>query len=164
MKRTLSFLLVLTMLVLCVVISANAAEKEFDEEIIPFDENGYVDPDDEQMQVCNATLEDDFKPDQVTVLLSHKESIRLLGSDELPDVFSSLDLKSVEDSYYQTQNEHSKYAKYYEEYMKNADASLNAEELEAKAKQYAVARFNGAYPHHHKLYRLTLNVSDKMKC
>lgn len=160
MKKMILFFTI--MMVFCFTISTFAADySTFDLDKIYFDESYYVEPTEVKI-LCTATLDDDFAPDRVIVMLSHLESLRLMQSDELPDAITDLDLAAVSEktkSY--TQSIRKDYARFVTEYLDAADNSLSSEEKDTFAEQMAKKRVDASYPYYHKVYLLTLNVKNK---
>ena len=95
MKRII-FVLTTFMAIFCLTVSAFAADQPtFDsDEVVDFDEPNYVEPTEGKL-ICQATLDDDFAPDEVIVLMSTEASLQF--KDYTVDDFSELDLESVRD-------------------------------------------------------------------
>ncbi len=162
MKKIISVLTAL-MVLCCLTVSAFAADQhpfKTDEES-EFDESYYVEST-ESKPICPATLDDDFAPDRVIVLLSHAESIKRLHTDSIPDVFNDLDLASVKEMFNDyTRSIRERYAGFVTEYLEVADDSLSPTEKQIFAEQMATKRIDALYENYHKYYLLTLNVKNK---
>ncbi|MBQ9516014.1 MAG: hypothetical protein IJR57_07885 [Ruminococcus sp.] len=89
-------MMITVLMILAVILSAfgSSVSAADSDEVVDFDEPNYVEPTEGKL-ICQATLDDDFAPDEVIVLMSTEASLQF--KDYTVDDFSELDLESVRD-------------------------------------------------------------------
>lgn len=154
------FVLTAFILVSCLTFPALAASQQpFDEEI-EFDEPYYDDPTKDKT-ICSATLDDDFVPGKVIVLMNTEASLQF--KDYTVADFPELDLESVRVLLpYTTQKSREKFERYIEEieeYYEMENIYTDETERHAYAVQTAIQRMKNQ--NYHTRLLLSLRKSDK---
>ena len=161
MKRII-FVLSALILLFCLTFSAFAADQSTvdPDELIEFDEPYYIESTEDKL-ICSATLDDDFVPNEVIVLMSTEVSLQF--KDYTVDDFSELDVESVDYVLpYGTQKTREKFERYIEEieeYYEMENIYADETERHAYAVQTAIQRMKNQ--NYHTRLLLTLRESDK---
>ena len=146
MKKVI-FVLTALILIFCLTFPAFAADEQL-----------Y----DEEKPICPATLDDEFNPNEVIVLMSTEASLQF--KDYTVDDFSELDLASVRDllptSTQRNRKKYESYIKETEEYYEMHGVYTNENERHAQAVQTAI-RLMKSKERFHTYLILTLKESNK---
>ncbi len=156
MKKLIALFLSLLLFASC---AAPASAKDFydaedEESISDFDETYYDNS--EEKVICTATLDDEFAPDKVLVVMSHDVSMEF--KSYTIDSFPELELAEVRNLSSSITKEYNRCVAMY---LEQANPYLSDEAKQTYAEQMAKEQVSITYPRYRLILLLTLKTSNK---